>query len=218
MGGHALSHFKQSSHAYFVELLTNRVWDYAGGGYVYRLLQNKTDGKLVEMPNPTANSAERSQIPAISDAEERALRLQKLASFREEYERLLSKELVKQSEYFDRKKQEAVQANQRRLQQLKDSVAKSIQASDEAKKKLSALETSCQRLDASLSRLTALVATKNKKLKSLSMFNATLEQDQSAWVKELEKTRQGALQNKLKNEKIIAQMSAEVEESMRLLM
>lgn len=76
----------------------------------------------------------------------------------------------------------------------------------------------CQQRDAALSRLAALVASKKKQLKSLSMFNATLEQDQAAWVEELEKTRQTALQNKVNNEKIIAKMSAEVEESMRLLM
>ncbi len=29
-----------------------QVWDYASDGYVHRLVQSKTDGKLVEVPSP----------------------------------------------------------------------------------------------------------------------------------------------------------------------
>lgn len=29
-----------------------QVWDYAGDNYVHRLIQSKTDGKLVEVPSP----------------------------------------------------------------------------------------------------------------------------------------------------------------------
>ena len=37
---------------YALELETQRVWDYVGDGYVHRLIQSKTDGKLVEVPCP----------------------------------------------------------------------------------------------------------------------------------------------------------------------
>ncbi|KAI8465209.1 MAG: brca1-associated protein [Monoraphidium minutum] len=50
--GHASEHWKESSHCYALELETQRVWDYAGDGYVHRLIQSKTDGKLVEVPSP----------------------------------------------------------------------------------------------------------------------------------------------------------------------
>ncbi len=30
-----------------MQLGSNRVWDYAGDNYVHRLIQNKTDGKMV---------------------------------------------------------------------------------------------------------------------------------------------------------------------------
>ncbi len=32
-----------------MELGNNRVWDYAADNYVHRLIQNKTDGKLVQL-------------------------------------------------------------------------------------------------------------------------------------------------------------------------
>ncbi len=33
-----------------------QVWDYAGDGYVHRLIQSKTDGKLVEVAPPRADA------------------------------------------------------------------------------------------------------------------------------------------------------------------
>lgn len=42
-------HWKETEHCYSLELETQRVWDYAGNNYVHRLIQSKTDGKLVEL-------------------------------------------------------------------------------------------------------------------------------------------------------------------------
>ncbi|KAL6744909.1 hypothetical protein V8C86DRAFT_2997917, partial [Haematococcus lacustris] len=50
--GHASKHWAESSHGYALELETQRVWDYVGDNYVHRLIQSKTDGKLVEVPSP----------------------------------------------------------------------------------------------------------------------------------------------------------------------
>ena len=51
-GAHAHDHWRQSGHIFSLELDTQRVWDYGGDGYVHRLIQNKTDGKVVEFPSP----------------------------------------------------------------------------------------------------------------------------------------------------------------------
>ena len=48
-GGHAIRHWKETQHCYSLELDTQRVWDYVGDNYVHRLIQSKTDGKLVEL-------------------------------------------------------------------------------------------------------------------------------------------------------------------------
>lgn len=48
---HAVSHFEHSGHIFAMELETQRVWDYAGDAYVHRLIQNQSDGKLVELPS-----------------------------------------------------------------------------------------------------------------------------------------------------------------------
>lgn len=36
----------------FRSYMAVQVWDYASDGYVHRLVQSKTDGKLVEVPSP----------------------------------------------------------------------------------------------------------------------------------------------------------------------
>ena len=46
---HAEAHFEETGHTFAYELETQRVWDYAGDQYVHRLIQSKTDGKLVEV-------------------------------------------------------------------------------------------------------------------------------------------------------------------------
>ncbi|PWY96924.1 hypothetical protein BCV70DRAFT_228886 [Testicularia cyperi] len=55
--GHAHRHFDETGHLYSLELETQRVWDYAGDGYVHRLIQNKADGKLVELPSASSAAA-----------------------------------------------------------------------------------------------------------------------------------------------------------------
>ena len=43
------SHFLETQHCYAMQLGNSRVWDYVGDNFVHRLLQNKADGKLVEV-------------------------------------------------------------------------------------------------------------------------------------------------------------------------
>ena len=50
--GSGVHHNERTGHNFAMELATQRVWDYKGDNYVHRLLQNKVDGKLVELPDP----------------------------------------------------------------------------------------------------------------------------------------------------------------------
>lgn len=65
--GHAFTHYKESMHVYAMEITTKKVWDFSRENYVYRLLQNGTDGKLVELQEPPSeHSSEQNQIPQSS--------------------------------------------------------------------------------------------------------------------------------------------------------
>lgn len=58
--GHALQHYEETLHAYALDTETQHVWDFAGQGYVHRLLQN-SDGKIVEGIDPRLMSEEEGQ-------------------------------------------------------------------------------------------------------------------------------------------------------------
>lgn len=84
-----------------MDLTTQRVWDYASDGYVHRIVQNKTDGKLVELP-----SANHTALP-LDDITEDYLPREKLDSIGLEYTHLLTSQLDSQRLYFDEKVERA---------------------------------------------------------------------------------------------------------------
>ncbi|CAO1618775.1 unnamed protein product [Sympodiomycopsis kandeliae] len=57
--GCAKQHFVESGHIYSLELETSRVWDYIHDGYIHRLIQNRADGKLVELPSSSQTTPSR---------------------------------------------------------------------------------------------------------------------------------------------------------------
>jgi len=79
-----------------MDIETQRVWDYASDGYVHRLIQNKSDGKLVELPSALVASeysqSEGDLIPAA-----------KLENIGMEYTYLLTSQLESQRLYFEEK-------------------------------------------------------------------------------------------------------------------
>ncbi|ODM23186.1 hypothetical protein SI65_00775 [Aspergillus cristatus] len=93
-GAHAYEHFKESTHAFAMDLSTQRVWDYLGDAYVHRIIQNKGDGKLVELP-----AADNSALdpPDWTDAVPR----EKLENMSVEYTHLLTSQLESQRAYFE---------------------------------------------------------------------------------------------------------------------
>lgn len=86
VGLHAFKHFQETQHTYAMELGNNKVWDYVGDNYVHRLIQNKSDGKLVQVDeggNPVHD--------------------EKLDSLNLEYTYLLTNQLESQRLYFEEK-------------------------------------------------------------------------------------------------------------------
>jgi BRCA1-associated protein len=77
-----------------MDISTQRVWDYAGDGYVHRLIQNEADGKVVELPSTT--------ISARDDEDEYVPR-EKIDSIGREYSHLLTSQLDSQRMYFEEK-------------------------------------------------------------------------------------------------------------------
>jgi BRCA1-associated protein len=114
---HAHAHYERTTHLYALELETQRVWDYAGDGYVHRLIQNKADGKLVELPSASMRAIDDSGVggPSTSDS----LTAEKIEAIGIEYSYLLTSQLDSQRAFYE----EQTVALQAELASLKDAVA-----------------------------------------------------------------------------------------------
>jgi BRCA1-associated protein len=104
---HAGQHYDETLHAYALDTETQHVWDFCGQGYVHRLLQNKEDGKLVEVHDPNnTTSQERSLRPGLSDAQEGEVVHRKLEGFASQYYTLLKSQLEQQRIHYEGRLQE----------------------------------------------------------------------------------------------------------------
>uniref|UniRef100_A0ACD5Z9B8 Uncharacterized protein n=1 Tax=Avena sativa TaxID=4498 RepID=A0ACD5Z9B8_AVESA len=101
-GGHAIEHWNETEHCYSLELETQKVWDYAGDNYVHRLIQSKTDGKLVEYNCNGHHGADGICSLCSGDAGmDEALLNSKVEAIVEEYNDLLTSQLDKQRNYYE---------------------------------------------------------------------------------------------------------------------
>jgi len=123
---HAFAHYEATSHTYAMDVVTQHVWDYAGDGYVHRLIQNKKDGKLVDMPAST-----HGMTGYANDTVPR----EKLDNMGVEYAYLLTSQLESQRAYFEEQLERAV-----------DKAAKAAYSADEASRGVATLSTKFESL------------------------------------------------------------------------
>jgi BRCA1-associated protein len=129
---HAFAHYEATSHTYAMDVVTQHVWDYAGDGYVHRLIQNKTDGKLVDMPASTHGTF--SAPGGMTAYANETVPREKLDNMGMEYAYLLTSQLESQRAYFEEQLERAV-----------DKAAKAASSADEASRAVVAMS---QKLEA----------------------------------------------------------------------
>jgi len=168
---HAKGHYELTSHLYAMELETQRVWDYAGDNYVHRLIQNKADGKLVELPPAanieTGNANGRRQGPGEDDN----LKAEKMEIMAMQYSQILQRAMDDQrSTYeeqsaelrrkledtqnkleiiavdFDRKLEAAREVQANRLKESEDQRVTLAKEKEKAERKAEKLSESSRRL------------------------------------------------------------------------
>lgn len=130
--GHAIEHWKETQHCYSLELETQRAWDYVGDNYVHRLLQSKTDGKLVELNNNSGHTADNYDFgtdPGFSEA----LLNSRVESIAKEYNELLTTQRENQRMYFESLLQELEE-------QIERDISAAVKASLEQNTKLQKMQ------------------------------------------------------------------------------
>ncbi|KAH7227700.1 hypothetical protein BKA60DRAFT_591045 [Fusarium oxysporum] len=92
-GGHAKDHWKETAHCFALELETQHVWDYAGDMWVHRLIRDKGDGKVVELPSRNRSVSHLEEEDVVPRA--------KLDSIGLEYTHLVTSQLESQRAYYE---------------------------------------------------------------------------------------------------------------------
>lgn len=77
------------------------MWDYAGDGYVHRLIQNKTDGKLVELPSAASSMGSNPRDSGLGPGPSDTLTAEKIEAIGIEYSYLLTSQLESQRSYYE---------------------------------------------------------------------------------------------------------------------
>lgn len=177
---HAWQHYKESGHVYAQEVETQRVWDYVGDGYVHRLLQNRTDGKLVELP-PTARNlrslgqdSQADPVYGMWGGQETGEAADKVDAMAFEYTSLLSAQLETQREYYEGlindMEQRWAEEEDRRAQESRSRDGNEMRLKeayrDREKELTSQVETLKREVEAQSQKLVS-AQTKNRTLESL---------------------------------------------------
>lgn len=199
---HAYAHYEETSHSYAMDISTQHVWDYAGDGYVHRLIQNKADGKLVDLPaayrggrdggrgfSPTGNGGATGNGAWVAYGEDMVPR-EKLDNMGMEYAYLLTSQLDSQRCYFEEQVERAV-----------DKAAKAASAADEAVRTATEMGKQLKELQQQYMEARESIASLEKDLARQTVraeSSAQLARNMTKQYQE-EKTMNGALMQRIKH-------------------
>jgi BRCA1-associated protein len=162
-GGHAATHYRNTNHTYALQLGTNRVWDYAGDNFVHRLLQNKSDGKLVATQSPNGEGEE------------------KIDSMQLEFTYLLASQLDAQRQHFE----ERLARFESTMMNDKQGIVKETEAiklkNSELEQKLNTVVKEKQALEKKLTAMSGRLAIVLKDLAEEKQFSKTLQLNHTSW-------------------------------------
>lgn len=162
-GGHAATHYRNTNHAYALQLGTNRVWDYAGDNFVHRLLQNKSDGKLVATSSPNDEGEE------------------KIDSMQLEFTYLLTQQLDAQRQHYEERLARIESAMASDKQQILKETEKIRTNNTQIEQKLNNVLKEKLALEKKLNAMSAKMATILKNLQEEKEFSKTLQSNHTSW-------------------------------------
>lgn len=165
--GHAFKHYLDTQHCYSMQLENNRVWDYVGDNFVHRLLQNKTDGKLVE-----GNATEKEENSG------------KLDSMQLEFTYTLTTQLDSQRMYFEdilnRFEQQSIENTMR----MKEELTKSLEENKNLQETITTLKKEKVVSEKKVQQLSARLTQIQSDLAEERQMSKAMQDNQSAWQKQ----------------------------------
>ncbi|XP_064612632.1 LOW QUALITY PROTEIN: BRCA1-associated protein-like [Liolophura sinensis] len=185
---HAFRHFQETQHTYAMQLGSNRVWDYTGDNYVHRLVQNKTDGKLVQV-----------------DEGGNFVQEEKLTSLTLEYTYLLTNQLESQRLYFEEKMKNIEQVAQEQVLDTEARYKETKKHSEFLENKVDQVTKEKQIAEKKGAQLHSRLTSVLTELRDEKEMNKGLLENQQAWQK-----RVNSLETKV--QELTASKEEEIEE------
>ncbi|XP_041348267.1 BRCA1-associated protein-like isoform X2 [Gigantopelta aegis] len=165
---HAYRHFQDTNHTYVMQLGSNQVWDYAGDNYVHRLVQNKSDGKLVEV-----------------DEGGNLLREEKVDSLTLEYTYLLTTQLESQRQYFEKQMQAALKEADEKVEEAQRRWSATTKQLGCIENQLADVTKEKQGLDKKCTQYHSRLVKVLKDLQEEKEMNQCLRDNQQLWQKKV---------------------------------
>uniref|UniRef100_A0A915L0T6 Uncharacterized protein n=1 Tax=Romanomermis culicivorax TaxID=13658 RepID=A0A915L0T6_ROMCU len=190
-------HFKETQHTFSLEVGGQRVWDYAGDNYVHRLIQSKSDGKVVEFDNSDEIHSE-----------------EKLDGITLEYTYLLTNQLESQRLYFEEKvvNVEKVAADEvERLERRVIEIDSELHGLKNDFKKCISEKSS---LEKKLQQANNKLAKCQQELKEEKDINQMLREDQSDWTQKTSELQKQLEDMTLTREKEIGDLKEQLRDLM----
>ena len=169
---HAYSHFTQSRHSFAMDMTTQRVWDYERDSYVHRIIQNKADGKFVEL-TPTS-----TQPPTRDDDFDDYVPREKLDNIGLEYSHLLTSQLDSQRMYFE----EILERAADKASQAALSAEKAVEASTKTAEHLATLQAAHDSL--TKETIPALEKDRDRAVRKAEKFEGMARKLEKEWREE----------------------------------
>eukprot|EP00300_Choanocystis_sp_HF-7_P015577 c19107_g1_i2.p1 GENE.c19107_g1_i2~~c19107_g1_i2.p1 ORF type:complete len:470 (+),score=131.53 c19107_g1_i2:262-1671(+) len=216
ISGHAVEHFLETTHAYALDLERQRVWDYVGDGWVHRIIQNNSDGKLVAVGQTQSTDQSRSEdgTEEVEGEVFEAMVQSKLDSISLEYTQLLTSQLERQRDYFEERQREMeaqmakqyetlsaqLEASQAELATANTSIAKNDKQRRTLEKKIEVQNAYIERLK-----------SENTFLKSI---NESMTANQDLWRQQIDATKHQLEERYGSDHKRIAELEEQVRDLM----
>lgn len=133
---HAFMHWEKTGHSFSLDLTDQRIWDYASDAYVHRIMQNKIDGKMMELPSAAGDYDNEA-------GEEDVIPKAKFEAMGAEYTQLLMSQLDSQRTYYEQR----LNATADKASDAQRSAERAAEAATQAVTQLSLVEAGRQRLE-----------------------------------------------------------------------
>lgn len=195
---HGMAHYEETSHCYAMDINTQHVWDYAGDGYVHRLIQSKPPATPSAAAAATTHDHHGSggyvDMPLRHRHENEAFRAEggdsvpreKMENMATEYTYLLTSQLEGQRRYFEeqvaRAVDKATQASQRaeeaaaRAEQMEKGMATMSAALEDVKVQLSAAEAKVEKAEKARSKFEQMARDMGHRWREEKAMNEGLSQ------------------------------------------